>query len=139
MLTLSPEHAVDPVPAMRREVLLRIELEKLRATECEARKTQRILVPTRMTPQDKEQNASMRSRHQRIEAFCFPPPLVPVVDDVVKLSNEKFVRLARLAFRCTQFFQLDAQQDQFPAHGRHRIDRVLRRKHEHGGADSGSI
>ena len=45
MLMFSPEHAVDPVPAMRRElVLLRIELEKLRATECEARKTNEFLV-----------------------------------------------------------------------------------------------
>ena len=45
MLMLPPEHAVDPMPAMRRElVLLRIELEKLRATECEARKTNEFLV-----------------------------------------------------------------------------------------------
>jgi hypothetical protein len=45
MLMLSPQHAVDPMPAMRRElVLLRIELEKLRATECEARKTNEFLV-----------------------------------------------------------------------------------------------
>jgi hypothetical protein len=48
MLMLPPgqsSDALDPVPAMRRELaLLRIEMEKLRARECEARKTNEFLV-----------------------------------------------------------------------------------------------
>ena len=48
MLMLPPgqaSDAADPVPAMRRELaLLRIELERLRATECEAHKTNEFLV-----------------------------------------------------------------------------------------------
>jgi hypothetical protein len=40
-----PQDRIDPVPAMRREPsLLRIELERLRALENEARKTNELLV-----------------------------------------------------------------------------------------------
>jgi hypothetical protein len=40
-----PQDRTDPVPAMRRELsLLRIELERLRALENEARKTNELLV-----------------------------------------------------------------------------------------------
>src|SRR5258708_21557639 len=40
-----PQDRIDPVPAMRRELsLLRIELERLRALENEARKTNELLL-----------------------------------------------------------------------------------------------
>ena len=40
-----PQDRIDPVPAMRRELsLLRIELERLRVLENEARKTNELLV-----------------------------------------------------------------------------------------------
>ena len=41
----APQDRIDPVPAMRRELsLLRIELERLRALENEARKTNELLI-----------------------------------------------------------------------------------------------
>src|SRR5260370_41133968 len=67
-----PQDRIDPVPAMRRELsLLRIEVERLRALENEARKTNELLVG--YTGHLVDSRNIWRRETGRLSALCSTP------------------------------------------------------------------